>query len=134
MNPDAFTGAFSSAVDQYTFDSIPGSPAALEEHWATFFTESDIQELAATGLNALRIPIGFWAYDNKDTPYQTGADKYLEKAIGWAKHCGMYVWVDLHGSPGSQNGKCFLIHFHLLERIFSDQIRDISRRLHIIRR
>ncbi|PVH76801.1 glycoside hydrolase family 5 protein [Cadophora sp. DSE1049] len=104
MNPDAFTGAFSSAVDQYTFDSISGSASALETHWSTFFTESDIQALAATGLNALRIPIGFWAYDNDDTPYQKGADAYLEKAIQWARNCGMYVWVDLHGSPGSQNG------------------------------
>ncbi|KAH7393608.1 putative glucan 1,3-beta-glucosidase [Cadophora sp. MPI-SDFR-AT-0126] len=104
MNPDAFTGAFSSAVDQYTFDSMSGSASALETHWSTFFTESDIQALAATGLNALRIPIGFWAYDNDDTPYQKGADAYLEKAIEWARNCGMYVWVDLHGSPGSQNG------------------------------
>lgn len=107
MNPDAFTGAFSSAVDQYTFDSISGSASALETHWSTFFTESDIQALAATGLNALRIPIGFWAYDNDDTPYQKGADACLEKAIEWARNCGMYVWVDLHGSPGSQNGRHF---------------------------
>ncbi|KAL5319971.1 hypothetical protein ACEPPN_013030 [Leptodophora sp. 'Broadleaf-Isolate-01'] len=104
INPDAFTGAFSSAIDQYTFDSIYGSSTALEKHWSTFFTESDIQTLAATGLNALRIPIGYWAYDNSGTPYQKGADAYLEKAIEWARNCGMYVWVDLHGSPGSQNG------------------------------
>jgi glucan 1,3-beta-glucosidase len=104
MNDDAFSGTFSSAVDQYTFDSLPNSATALESHWSTFFTESDIKTIAATGINALRIPIGYWAYDNADTPYHTGADAYLEKAIGWARNAGMKVWVDCHGSPGSQNG------------------------------
>lgn len=100
----AFTGAFADAVDQYAFDSISGASSALEAHWSTYFTESDIQSLAATGLNALRIPIGYWAYNNSGTPYLTGADAYLDQAITWARAAGMYVWVDCHGSPGSQNG------------------------------
>jgi len=28
----------------------------------------------------------------------------MEKAIGWARKANMKVWVDCHGSPGSQNG------------------------------
>lgn len=93
MDGDLFSGDFASAVDQYTFDSIPGAEAALQTHWETFFTESDIATIAATGINALRIPIGFWAYDNTNTPYIKGADKYLELAIGWARDHGMKVWV-----------------------------------------
>jgi glucan 1,3-beta-glucosidase len=104
MNSDAFSGDFSNAKDQYTFDSTPGAKEALQKHWDTFFTESDIQKIASTGINALRIPIGYWAYDNSNTPYIQGADAYLEKAIGWARTAGMKVWVDCHGSPGSQNG------------------------------
>jgi glucan 1,3-beta-glucosidase len=83
---------------------MSGAQSALQKHWDTFFTESDIASLAATGINALRIPIGFWAYDNANTPYLKGQDAYLEKAIGWARTHKMYVWVDCHGSPGSQNG------------------------------
>lgn len=104
MNSDAFTGAFANAKDQYTFDSIPGAKEALQKHWDTYFTEADIQKIASTGINALRIPIGFWAYDNSNTPYIQGADAYMEKAIGWARSAGLKVWVDCHGSPGSQNG------------------------------
>ena len=37
-------------------------------------------------------------------PYKTGAADWLDKAIGWAGGLGMYVMVDLHGAPGSQNG------------------------------
>lgn len=104
MDSDAFAGAFSNAVDQWTFDSIPGAEEALTTHWSTYFTEDDINTIAATGINALRIPIGFWAYNNSGTPYIQGADAFLEQAIGWAKTAGMKVWVDCHGSPGSQNG------------------------------
>ena len=28
----------------------------------------------------------------------------MEKALGWAAENNMKVWIDLHGSPGSQNG------------------------------
>ncbi|KAG9239396.1 putative glucan 1,3-beta-glucosidase [Amylocarpus encephaloides] len=104
MNSDLFKGPFASAKDQYTFDSTNGAAAALETHWLTFFTEADIKTIAATGINALRIPIGFWAYDNDHTPYIKGADAYLEKAIGWARNANLKVWVDCHGMPGSQNG------------------------------
>lgn len=52
----------------------------------------------------MRIPIGFWSFNNTGTPYITGADAYLEKAIGWARTYGIKVLVDCHGSPGSQNG------------------------------
>lgn len=104
MTEDLFTGAFSSAKDQYTFDSLPGSQEALQQHWSTFFTESDIATLSSAGFNALRIPIGYWAYDNSGTPYHSGADAFLEQAIDWARKHNMKVLVDCHGSPGSQNG------------------------------
>ncbi|KAH8598100.1 glycoside hydrolase superfamily [Bisporella sp. PMI_857] len=104
MTEDLFTGAFKNAKDQYDFDGISGAKEALQKHWDSYFTEADIQTLAKAGINALRIPIGFWAYDNQDTPYLKGADEYMKKAIGWARKAGMKVWVDCHGSPGSQNG------------------------------
>ncbi|RDW70100.1 hypothetical protein BP5796_08497 [Coleophoma crateriformis] len=104
LNSDVFQGNFANAADQWTFDSISGAETALETHWETYLTEIDVQAIAATGMNALRIPIGYWAYNNTNTPYVKGADAYLEKAIGWARTAGMKVWVDCHGSPGSQNG------------------------------
>ncbi|KAH9842280.1 glycoside hydrolase family 5 protein [Teratosphaeria destructans] len=102
MNADLFDNT--SAVDQYTFDQTDGAAAKLQNHWDTYFMESDVQQIAAWGLNALRIPIGYWAYNNSNTPYISGADAYLEKAIGWARKYGLKVLVDCHGSPGSQNG------------------------------
>jgi len=106
MLPDVFTGAFANAVDQWSFDQIPGAKAALHQHWSTYFTEADVENLAGWGINAVRIPIGYWAYENtcKDTPYIKGADKFLQKAVGWCQKHGIKVLIDAHGSPGSQNG------------------------------
>jgi glucan 1,3-beta-glucosidase len=101
MNGDIFDNT--DAKDQYSFDSCDGARDKLEQHWSTYFTESDVVGLAAAGINAVRIPIGFWSYVDS-APYIMGADVYLEKAIGWCRNHGIKVLVDCHGSPGSQNG------------------------------
>ena len=105
MVPSMFTGAASGAVDQWTYDSTAGASENLQQHWSTWFTEADVQQLSSYGINALRIPIGYWAYDNTNSPFIKGADAYLEQAIGWARTAGMKVWVDCHGNAGSQNGQ-----------------------------
>ncbi|GAB7352982.1 hypothetical protein MBLNU459_g3548t2 [Dothideomycetes sp. NU459] len=102
MNQDVFENT--TAVDQWTFDQTNGAEAILHSHWSSYFQESDVKAMAAWGINAVRIPIGYWAYDNSNTPYITGADAYLEKAIEWCRSHGIQVLVDCHGSPGSQNG------------------------------
>ncbi|GME27065.1 Glycoside hydrolase family 5 [Neofusicoccum parvum] len=102
LTPELF--AANGAVDQWTFDQQAGSENVLRHHWDTFCTEADIQKLASYGVNAVRIGIGFWAYDNAGTPYHSGADAYLSKAIQWAKNAGILVVIELHGAPGSQNG------------------------------
>jgi len=100
MTPDVFQGT--DAVDQWTFDSTDRAEARLQQHWSTYITEGDFQNMSSWGINAVRIPIGYWAYNNSGTPYITGADAYLETAIGWARQHGIWVMIDCHGSPGSQ--------------------------------
>ncbi|WVR07519.1 hypothetical protein IAU60_004561 [Kwoniella sp. DSM 27419] len=95
-------------VDEYTFGWMQDkatAQAALVDHWNTWITEDDFAQIAAAGLNHVRIPIGYWAYDVSDgEPYLQGQAEYLDKAIGWARKHGIKVMVDLHGAPGSQNG------------------------------
>ncbi|KAF2836893.1 glycoside hydrolase family 5 protein [Patellaria atrata CBS 101060] len=102
MVPEVFEGT--EASDQWQFDQTPGATQALDEHWSTYFTEDDVRLLVSHGINAIRIPIGYWAYNNSGTPYIQGADVYLEQAISWSRTAGIKVIVDLHGAPGSQNG------------------------------
>ncbi|KAF3917958.1 hypothetical protein ABW20_dc0110517 [Dactylellina cionopaga] len=94
-------------VDEFHLCQKLGKTACtnlLKNHWNTFFTESDFQQMAANGLNTVRIPIGWWAFDSKPSPFIGGQAAYLDKAIVWARKYGLKVWIDLHGAPGSQNG------------------------------
>ncbi|KAK7434061.1 hypothetical protein VKT23_020387 [Stygiomarasmius scandens] len=95
-------------VDEWTFGQYQDSAVAsraLEEHWDTWITEDDFAAIKSAGLNHVRLPIGYWAFDvSAREPYIQGQLPYLEKAIVWAKEHGLKVIVDLHGVPGSQNG------------------------------
>ncbi|KAK3672851.1 hypothetical protein LTR78_007204 [Recurvomyces mirabilis] len=103
MVPGVFNNT--GAIDQWTFDSTAyNAEARLQDHWSTYITQQDFVQMASWGINAVRIPIGYWAFMDA-SPYISGADEYLELAIGWARANSMRVMIDLHGSPGSQNGK-----------------------------
>lgn len=70
----------------------------LNEHWATWITQEDFNEIAAVGLNHVRIPIGYWAISPlAGEPYVQGQLAYLDQAIGWAREAGIKVLIDLHG-------------------------------------
>ena len=95
-------------VDEYTLTKQLGSDAALailKPHWDSWVSLEDFQRIAKAGFNTVRIPIGYWAFRKFDgDPYVQGAAPYLDRAIEWARGTGLKVWVDLHGTPGSQNG------------------------------
>jgi len=81
--------------------------------------------MRTAGLNAVRIPLGYWAVDVQDyEPYVSGQVgrrhiiinavrdvltppqyPYLIRAVQWAGELGLSVVIDLHGAPGSQNGQ-----------------------------
>lgn len=95
-------------VDEFTLCQAMGDQVAeeMENHYRTFITEKDIAEIAAAGLNWLRIPIGFWAIETIDgEPYLEGVSwTYFLKALTWARKYGLRIYLDLHALPGSQNG------------------------------
>ncbi|KAF9454195.1 glycoside hydrolase family 5 protein [Macrolepiota fuliginosa MF-IS2] len=98
----------SRVVDEWTFGQFVDQAEAtsvLTNHWNTWVTENDFVQIAAAGLNHVRIPIGYWAFDvASGEPYHQGQLPYLQKAVTWAQNHGLKVIVDLHGAPGSQNG------------------------------
>jgi glucan 1,3-beta-glucosidase len=87
--------------------------AAFEEHWQTWLTESDIKEIADTGvLNTVRVPVGYWitrdatvSPSDEDDAFALGGLKYLDRLINdWAVKHDLAVIVSLHAHKGSQNG------------------------------
>lgn len=119
MVPSLFGCASSPAAVE--FDVATGwngqAKAVLENHWDTFITESDFEWLASVGINTVRLPLGYWHIGTgdrdwmQDTMYASVKDQYdgawprVLRSISWAEKYGLGVLVDLHGAPGSQNGR-----------------------------
>ncbi|KAE8878293.1 hypothetical protein PF005_g7431 [Phytophthora fragariae] len=86
----------------------------IGSHHAAFISEVDIQQIAAAGLNTVRVPVGFWilGYDNHDPSnqrewqaYTRGTIVYLDQLIrSWAIKYNVAVLISLHAAKGSQNG------------------------------
>ncbi|KAJ1830770.1 hypothetical protein LPJ70_006849, partial [Coemansia sp. RSA 2708] len=95
-------------VDEWSFSATLGKEEAkrqLEAHWDTFVTREHLETLADYGINWVRIPIGYWAFNlTDDEPFIDGQIPYIERILGWAQETGLKVELDLHGAPGSQNG------------------------------
>ncbi|KAK6464814.1 glycoside hydrolase superfamily [Scheffersomyces coipomensis] len=108
FNSTSNTTAADIPVDEYHYCQYLGEDEALirlTQHWDTFYNETDFELIKQYGLNMVRIPIGYWAFQKlDDDPYVMGAQDYLDKALEWAKNNDLKVWIDLHGTPGSQNG------------------------------
>ena len=65
----------------------------------SFFNESDVERIAAFGMNCVRFPI--WWRATSDPDY--GGDfALLDRAIEWCAKNGIYVILDLQGAPGGQ--------------------------------
>lgn len=101
MTPSLFAGT--DAVDEYSFMQTNDAQTKIETHRHTFITEADFEWLARHGIEAVRIPVGYWLFD-ADGPY-TPTIAYVDWAVEMAKKHGIKVLIDMHGAPGSQNGK-----------------------------
>ncbi|KAL3721826.1 hypothetical protein ACJRO7_034205 [Eucalyptus globulus] len=79
----------------------------LQDHWNSYITKQDFEFMAANGLTAVRIPVGWWtAYDPvPPMPFVGGSLNALDNAFTWAAKHGLKVTVNLHAAPGSQNGE-----------------------------
>ncbi|KAL5224209.1 hypothetical protein ABZP36_010848 [Zizania latifolia] len=77
----------------------------LRKHWSTYIVESDFKFISASGLNAVRIPVGWWIASgpNPPAPFIGGSLQALDNAFKWAQKYNLGVIVDLHAAPGSQN-------------------------------
>jgi glucan 1,3-beta-glucosidase len=101
MTPRLFEGT--TAEDEYTFMQTPGAGQKIDQHRKTFITEADFAWLAKQGLNAVRVPVGYWLFGDA-APY-VSAVEYLDFAVAMAKKYHLKVLICLHGAEGSQSGQ-----------------------------
>ncbi|XP_062098221.1 probable glucan 1,3-beta-glucosidase A [Humulus lupulus] len=109
-DPSVFVMGFSGKLEgefQVTNGYGPTrAPQVMRDHWETFIVEEDFKFISENGLNAVRIPVGWWIAKDPSPPrpYVGGSLTMLDKAFFWAQKYGLKVIIDLHAAPGSQNG------------------------------
>lgn len=93
-------------LDSYTFCTALGAEEAnkqLRRHWRTWVTEEQILNLAQTGIDTIRIPVGDWMFVPYE-PYSGCFDGALEELDRVLEICAMYhlkVFLDIHAMKGS---------------------------------
>jgi glucan 1,3-beta-glucosidase len=102
MVPGVYRG--SDAPDEYGLCLALGdqAKARLDEHRETFITAEDFQWIKKCGLNAVRLPVGYWALE-APKPF-VESSRFIDFALEQTQQNGLKLLLDLHGAPGSQNG------------------------------
>lgn len=98
-----YQNATPRAVDEYTLSQALGDQLedVMINHYETFITEQDFAQIAAAGMNWIRLPVPFWAVETvEDEPYLEGhAWNYMLQAFGEQE---LYS----ERSPSSSDGVC----------------------------
>lgn len=100
LTPSLFAGT--TANDEFTFMQTTVAHKRIAAHRRSFIQEADFKWLSQHGINLVRIPVGYWLFEDADGYTATVA--YLDKAMTWAAKYDLRVIIDLHGVKGSQNG------------------------------
>lgn len=78
----------------------------FDHYFNSWLNDSDYRTLKELNLNCIRLPI-YWRNLLNDDLTRKDEDKafyYIDKIIESAKENDLYIILDLHGVPGSQNG------------------------------
>ncbi|KAI5895668.1 glycoside hydrolase [Schizophyllum commune H4-8] len=92
----AFVKAYPDTADQI-----------FDEHWSTWFSQDDVDQLVRLGINTVRIPLGYWIIEDlveRDTEfYPRGGLQQLRRGLLQLKEAGIDAILDHHALPGVQS-------------------------------
>jgi glucan 1,3-beta-glucosidase len=103
ITPSVFHGTM--AQDEYGLcrELEDRKAERLDTHRKTFITEDDFRWLKEQGMNAVRIPVPYWVFEDHG-PYVQCAN-YLDLAFKTAEKLEIKIILSFHAAPSSQNGK-----------------------------
>lgn len=98
--------------DQKTIESTlyerfgdAGANELLNTYYDNFWTEQDFDNCEKMGMNCLRLPIWYYNIIDRNGEFREDAFDRIDWFVEQAGKRGIYVIVDMHGAPGSQNDK-----------------------------
>ena len=114
LNPEGYMFGFSktnSASNINLMISQLVGPDFAVEFWKAFkdnyITKADIDFIASTGANTIRIPFHYKLFTDEDymglTSQQDGFQR-IDQLVEWCREKGLYLILDMHDAPGGQTG------------------------------
>lgn len=77
-------------------------PAYDHEHFRTFITRRDIQQIASWGMDHVRLPVDYPLLESDEAPGMVREDgyHYIDTCLDWCRAAGLGMILDLHHAPG----------------------------------
>lgn len=100
-NSASQTEAFRVLDERFGVDTRKHLFEIYEDH---YLSESDFDNIHALGMNVVRIPFAWWNIMDENGNCYDDAFKRLDWAVEQCRARGMYVILDLHAAPATQNG------------------------------
>ncbi len=77
----------------------------LNTYYDNFWTESDFDRCQEMGMNVIRLPLWYRNFTDDFGNVREDAFERIDWFVEESGKRGMYVIIDMHGAPGSQNDK-----------------------------
>lgn len=114
LNPEGYMFGFSKTnsarfINEMLCQLVGPDEAA--EFWRAFkdnyITRHDIEFIASTGANTIRLPFHYKLFTDEDymglTHSQDGFAR-VDSVVAWCRNNGLYLILDMHDAPGGQTG------------------------------
>lgn len=114
LNPEGYMFGFgrTNAPRQINnlFCELVG-PDFTADFWSKFkdnyITRHDIEYIASTGANTIRLPFHYKLFTDEDYMGMTSAQDgfaRVDSVVNWCRDNGLYLILDMHDAPGGQTG------------------------------
>ena len=114
LNPEGYMFGFSktnsAGIIDRMFRELVG-PDFTDEFWRLFkehyITRRDIEFIASTGANTIRLPFHYKLFTDEDYMGLTsGQDGFarIDSMVNWCRDNRLYLILDMHDAPGGQTG------------------------------
>lgn len=114
LNPEGYMFGFQKTNSAWMIDLMfrqAVGPDFAAEFWRAFkdnyVTEADIDFIASTGANTIRVPFNYRLFTDEDymglTAAQDGFER-IDRLVEWCRGKGLYLILDMHDAPGGQTG------------------------------
>ncbi len=81
-----------------------GADSLIDYYCAMWITENDLDEIKQMGMNVVRVPIFWMEIMREDGTIKSNAFRHLDWLVEQCTERGIYIILDLHCSPGGNDG------------------------------